>query len=348
MSRALEVALIRQWEIVQLLQSARAGLTVSKLLEGLEGVSRPTLYRELKALRAAGVPVHKELRNGETRYSFYGNALPALTLSPEEATALSLAVRTMTPLLPTAVGSVLTKLLARCRAEQPPEHIHLSTPGEHAPVAQEALRRLDSAIRNRCRVELTYRGAKDAAPLPRQVDPAALRLQGKDVYVDAFDLGSQRWKTFKLARVADVTVLRERATTHGGYNAEALYRQAVKVWDAEAVNVVVRLNPRVARFAAEWPLHKDQTVTLQEDGSALLHATVNGLQEASRWVLSWGQGAEVISPSELVELVRGELSGALSSYEKSDPVGPKRARESARRVERKLDKVSHSMRTGGA
>ncbi|MBM4373329.1 MAG: WYL domain-containing protein, partial [Deltaproteobacteria bacterium] len=47
-----------------------------------------------------------------------------------------------------------------------------------------------------------------------------------------------------------------------------------------------------------------------------LSFTANHLFEVTRWVLSWGAGAEVLDPPELREQVRKEHETALERYAK--------------------------------
>lgn len=324
MARRSDAALTRQWQLVRALSAAQYGLTMRQLCERLEGESRSSLYRELGLLRNAGVPIDKDKRNGEVRYRLNGNALPALTVSGEEAAALGLAARALAPLLPTAMGRVLSGLIQRYSTEQTPKHILVATSKSSN---DEVLRALDSAIRNRCRVQLEYRGAKDETPRLRVLDPVALRLLAHELYLDAFDLQARRWKTFKLVRATGIEVLRERATAHGGYDSERLYRHAVKTWHGETVRVGVRLSQNVSRFVHEWPLHAEQKVTSEQDGSVVVRAAVNGLVEASRWVLSWGKDAQAVEPAQFVAFMQRELAAAIENYSISDPLGVKPAKQ---------------------
>jgi predicted DNA-binding transcriptional regulator YafY len=47
---------------------------------------------------------------------------------------------------------------------------------------------------------------------------------------------------------------------------------------------------------------------LKPDGSVIeFQATLSGLEEITRWVLSWGSKAKVLGPPELVKRVREEI-----------------------------------------
>jgi predicted DNA-binding transcriptional regulator YafY len=54
-----------------------------------------------------------------------------------------------------------------------------------------------------------------------------------------------------------------------------------------------------------------QTLTENPDGSIVFEATVNSLKEVASWVITKGEGVEVLEPDELrrsvIELARGTL-----------------------------------------
>ncbi|WP_310427791.1 WYL domain-containing protein [Chamaesiphon sp. VAR_48_metabat_135_sub] len=52
-----------------------------------------------------------------------------------------------------------------------------------------------------------------------------------------------------------------------------------------------------------------------------LKFVAKGLQELKRWVLSYGRGAIVLQPQELVMMMREEIEEMKSSYQKGENLG---------------------------
>ena len=71
--------LTRQWRLLLAIQGSKAGIRVARLVEET-GLSRPTVYRDLKALERAGVPFSVETRNGERLYRIERSARAAQAL----------------------------------------------------------------------------------------------------------------------------------------------------------------------------------------------------------------------------------------------------------------------------
>jgi predicted DNA-binding transcriptional regulator YafY len=110
--------LVRQWQLVQVLNASRIGLRIDKLQEET-GSSRATVYRDLALLQGAGVPIERQTVNGEVRYRMLRpSELPGIGLTALQISALHLARAELEPLAGTGLVSELDALLARCR---PPE-----------------------------------------------------------------------------------------------------------------------------------------------------------------------------------------------------------------------------------
>ena len=58
-------------------------------------------------------------------------------------------------------------------------------------------------------------------------------------------------------------------------------------------------NENSARLVAERKWHESQRVRENKDGSIILELELGGLEEIERWILSWGDQAEVLEPAKL-------------------------------------------------
>jgi len=303
---------LRLWKLVVALQRSRRGRTLAELLEALR-VSRSTVYRDLELLGEAGVALERTTVNGEVRHRLLGLETLAVAPTPLQLAAARLAREALGPLEGTALLRELDGLLAQWSRE-PARAARVSR--RRASKGRAAiLATLDAAMSDGRRVVLEYQGHADAAPRRREVDPLTLRLEHDDPYLFAYCHQRRDYRLFKLARVAAAQLGVAPAGDHSGVDLDALLAHSVKVWlGGEPVDVVVRLSPRKARFAAEYPLVPDQRVEAAPDGAALIRARVSGTTEALRWALGWGADAEILAPPELRAVARDELVAAARRY----------------------------------
>ena len=328
--------------LIAVLSDTRYGLTVHQVLDRLEGKGRPmsksTFHRYLKDLAKLGIPVHAENRNGSFFYRIPREAVRDMLHLPLglQREALHVALELLAGLKGAAWYGELARFASRWKiveeaaSQQEPGRGALPEPRTATTLVvrwastsanPEVMAAVDRALRDGRRLHIRYQGVRDASPRWRRVDPAALQVTGRALYLHAWCLERNAPRRFKLTRLHEAEVTHEPAEHAGRVDVQGRIARAAVAWDGEPVAVAVWLSPRVARFAAEYPLHEEQRVTAQPDGSAVVRATVAGLVEPARWVVSWGREAKALEPPELVEAVREELAEALARYEEAPGSG---------------------------
>ncbi len=90
------------------------------------------------------------------------------------------------------------------------------------------------------------------------------------------------------------------------------------IFGKEEHQVRVLFNGETAPYVKEREWHWTQVMEEHDDGSMELTLRVNHLLEISRWILSWGGGATVLEPPELVEMVAAEVKKMCDVYESED------------------------------
>lgn len=332
--------LVRQWQLVQVLNASRIGLRVDQLRERTAS-SRATVYRDLTLLQEAGVPIERQTVNGEVRYRMLRpSELPGIGLTALQISALRLARTELEPLSGTGLVSELDALLARCRPPEKQPSFHFAGRATEAtPDRSEVLKGIERALNSRCRARIEYRaasrGGKSSVLL---VEPLLVSVANGAPYLRAYCVERDAERTYKLARITSLQLTKDAATYAPAEPPARAFDHSVKVWSGKPGVVQVRLDPEVAWLANEYPLVRGQRVEAAAEGGVTVVATVSGIVEAMRWVLSWGGAAEVVEPSELREATRAELLQALAKYEGPGVAKAKRRTGAGR--QNKLSQVS--------
>ncbi len=310
MSAARGQSLTRLLTMVEALRSARRGLTAAQLIERTGG-SRASTYRDLNILRAVGLPIDKRPVAGEMRHVLAPDS-SAPRITPLQFAALVTGRRALSPLEGTRLLRELDELMRQATPRRR-SALRVHMPLSHA-VAPAHLTIIDRALDQGKCVRIRYRGVDDATPAWRLVEPVELRVSAQQPYVVAYDRVDARYKTYKLARISQAQLLHERARAIADYDPNKYFEHSRGIWSGSAYDVAVQLRGDVARFAAEWPLQREQTISDLPNGDVVVRARVAGLQEPMRWVLSWGRNAQALEPAELRQRVIEELSAALAAY----------------------------------
>ncbi|MEM9884094.1 MAG: WYL domain-containing protein [Planctomycetota bacterium] len=286
-------------------------------LEEQMGVGRRTVFRDIRMLEAAGVPVDRQRGKGYRvrRDSF----LPPFRLSVAETLGLMLLAKTAEadrgrPLTPAAL-SAIQKLIANV-----PEDLRRAcsemmagvsvTPNRPAGATEETrfYTTLQEAIDRQLACDVVYRAPVESAPLRCRLRPYAVHLAKDAWYVlgktDAADHGNEV-RVFKLMRFEDVEL------TDRPFRRPARFKVSDKLGKAWRLNpegreydVELMFQPKVATNVAEVRWHPTQSVRPTADGGVRVSFTVDGLHEIAWWVCGYADQVRVKKPAALRRLVR--------------------------------------------
>lgn len=323
---------------ILLLLGSGAPVTAAELARRFE-VSRRTIYRDLEALSALGVPLYG-VRGGDGGYRLLeGYFLPPVTFTRGEAVVLflalallkSLGTRPLSAELETAERKLLAALPERLRAVlaraprwvgvEPPPHdaFHRSLPaGEPAPggAALDAfLGGLLDGLTLRLRYRSPYRGAEEAL----EVRPLGVIWDRDHWYLVARPLGPGRGqRLFRLDRVQGLEAGRRDAEDGEAFDVRALLgrawlEQAMADWALEAPVELHLLPEQAERLRQDWYYRHARFEPL---GSGRVRMTFGeddpqAVLELVRWL---GPGAELVRPEAWRRRLREELGAMARAY----------------------------------
>jgi predicted DNA-binding transcriptional regulator YafY len=284
-----------------LLLQQRGRTTAAELAEALE-VSVRTIYRDLEALSAAGVPVYAEAgRNGGCQLvDGYRTRLTGLTT--KEAQAL-FAAGVTGPIgqlgLGTVLGAAQLKLLAALpkeladRAASAQQRFHVDAPGWFRAGRNEPhLAQLATAVWEDRRVVVRYRHPDADESVTRNLEPLGLVSKAGVWYLVARRDGELR--TYRVSRVGDVTVTDEHFERPDDFDLARYWGESVASFESELppVDVVVRGTPRGLDA-----LRGLGSPTATRDGTFVV--PFESLDDAYYEVLRTGAAVEVVQPESL-------------------------------------------------
>jgi predicted DNA-binding transcriptional regulator YafY len=314
--------LLRVASILYSKGGTEAGVPVDEIAR-LTGMTTRTVYRDIRALEdELDVPVFQA---GRGRYGIDRKFfLPPLRLSVPEAIVLFLASRLIarwSDQYDAAVVSAFTKL-----ADALPQPIarHVAATmiavGEHD--ANEPFSRSFSAVARGWAegrvVEITYDPGtgteKRTRVHPYFLEPdAALR----SVYLIGFDEPAGAMRTYKVERIRSATLTTDRYEIPGDFDPDAWLANSWGIWSSEGTptaRVRLRFDASIAHRVREAIWHRSQELTELPDGGVELAVTVAGTVEIRPWILSWGDGVEVLEPPELRDAVAASVAAAAARY----------------------------------
>lgn len=278
----------RLFQIVYLLLE-RGQMTAEELSARLE-VSVRTVYRDVDALSAAGIPVFTTQGKGGGISLMEGYVLDRATFTEEEQRQLLTALQSMPD---HGDDNTLTKLSALFRrSEDNWLQVNLSRWGAAA-WDNEKFNLLRDAIQARRTVTFTYASSRGVTR-PRTVLPARLVFKGQAWYLQAWCTQQEEYRTFRLSRILHLDVSNQ--TFHRRLTPPDIEFSG-DIPPLFRVDTVLRFSPHMAyRVYDEFDEH---CIQVQEDGWLLVSSTFPEDQWLYGYLLSFGAGVDILSPPQL-------------------------------------------------
>ncbi len=313
-----------------LLLQQRGRLTAEQLAAELE-VSVRTIYRDLEALSASGVPVYSEPgRNGGSQLvQGYRTRLTGLTTKEAEALFASGISGPIGELgLGTVLGAAQLKLLAALpkelaeRAALAQQRFHFDAPGWFRGERNDPhLAALSSAVwEDRC-VAIEYRHPGSSKPAPRRLEPLGLVCKGGVWYLVATRDGEMR--TYRVSRIQTLTVLDEQFDRPPDFDLERYWDATVATVETlpPPVDVVVRassagldaLRPMTHHFGVVLVAHE----TADDSGWHECRLVFENLDDAFIDLIRLAADVEVLTPAALRATVAGAARAMTALYSAS-------------------------------
>lgn len=313
--------------------------TIGALIEGAQpsvhdlaarfGVRRETIYRDLRALEDAGYAIsgdetgrlsHPRLLPEDRRRA------PELRLTDTEIAGLLWATRQAGGGSPFAdsMGSAAAKLEAMATQGNRPIPGRMQDvmsegglgPKDYAPHKATLLGLVEAILRRR-RCIVRYRSPASPEPKVYAYDAYRLLSVGGSLYCIGQVPPHDNIATLAVERICSLMLTEEEFEVDPAFDAERYCRESFGVIWEEPQTVVVRFSAEQAPYVREREWHPTQQIRDLEDGRIELTFRAGGMYEITRWVLGWGDAAEVVSPQELRKSVGEIFERAIERYIKS-------------------------------
>ncbi|MBI3259137.1 MAG: YafY family transcriptional regulator [Ignavibacteriae bacterium] len=300
--------LVRYLGIILHLQSKK--IVRAEDIAGHFGVSVRTVYRDLRALEEAGVPIAAEVGIG---YSLaQGYYLPPVMFTEEEASALFLggeflkqttdishhkhtvsAIMKISSILPRDKKEYLERL-------QESVAIHARSPWLHDELSSNILEMIQKSIVHRNVLNLQYYAQSNDKITEREVEPLGLVYYSDHWHLVAYCRLRKDYRDFRADRIKSICVEGGAFTTRPNFSVKKFMRRELQM--ENPVEVRLLFSHSYSRFATSKYYYGLVEEAHREDGIAMTFL-VPYLEWIMRWTLSFGRNVTVIDPPELRKML---------------------------------------------
>jgi proteasome accessory factor B len=333
--------ILRQWNLLKMLQTRGEGIALRDIAEALD-VSERTVQRDFEILQELGFPLDHEddefgKRFWRMPHDFFRTG--PLVLGLTEAVSLHLAERLLDPLAGTMFADGLGSVLAKVRSLVPApaldyfaeldNTVYVRRIGKTDYTAHaDTIRVLADAIRGERTVSVIYRSFWRKDQYETLFDPYGLVFFDSDLFALGRSHRAEGLRILKVARVATVSSTGDRFERPADFELEKHFRDSFGIvhTGAEPVEVVAKFTGTAAALVSERAWHESQKLAwldaeatlfdeIPDDPEAVLATfQLADTVEFKRWIRGFGPDAQVVRPDWLRREVRDELLAAAAKY----------------------------------
>lgn len=272
-------------------------------------ISLRTVYRDIRALEEAGVPIGAEAGIG---YFLEDYHLPPVMLTNAEASALLFGAKLMErmadPSLQEPFRSALYKIksvLKRTEKEHLEEletQVAVAASSRPVPAANSVLDQIQAALVQQRVLRLTYRGHYADSTTQREVEPIGLIYYGMGWHLIAYCRLRNDYRDFRTDRIRQLspgsqTFCRRNLLTLQAY-LDGLRRQE------KLEEVVIWFDKTVARFTQQQRYAYGFVGEEELNGRVRMRFMTQFVDGLGRWLLMYGNGVTIEAPESLKDYMR--------------------------------------------
>lgn len=336
MARNTEI--VRQWEILREIDSARTGIPIARLA-AVRRVHPRTIRRDLDALVRAGFPLFDEKVNGTSMWKM--NARPFRGLEQMGLSVMELAALYLGRTMLAAGGAMpmadeMTRAFEKLETALPeaakrfldrlPSMIKAKTTGrrrQNARKMRDVVTRITDASLAHRRVEMTYYSASACRTKTYVVDPLRLTAADGGMYLTAWVEAYEEMRTFAVERIRTLAVRDDRFTLRP-LPAEP-FANSLGVFSGPPELIEIEFDAGVADYVASREWHRSQTIAVTDDGALMMRLFVCNDRPLRTWILGFGGRARVVTPRSLARELYEEYDAARERYTPKLPFDPLRS-----------------------
>ncbi len=286
------------------------------------GISLRTVYRDIRALEASGVPIGAEAGIGYFLMENY--KLPPVMFTREEASALLFGEKLIEKLsddqIKAEFGSALMKIKAILNPEEKDRleklHNQISVLNYTAPSGnfnRLFLKEIQQALVSKQVIEIDYQAGYGAPATKRLVEPIGLCNYSRRWHLFAWCRLRSEYRDFRLDRILDLTMSTENFKGKQHISIDEFIQRMNVIGDKSNISLVMKTDRIKLIDESKYWYGYTEEEKIDEQTSRLRFAN-NELRGFANWIISSGSYAQVEEPEELKLILNQIVSGIIENY----------------------------------
>ncbi|MEO8174079.1 MAG: YafY family protein [Sediminibacterium sp.] len=277
-------------------------------------ISLRTVYRDIKTLEEAGIPIIGEAGVG---YSIMeGYRLPPVMFTKEEATAMLTAEKLVEKLTDEStremykasmfkIKSVL-RLTERDHLENMEQHIEVIESPYFSKQKNETayLQHILKAIAEKAVINIDYFAEHSQEKSNRNIEPIGIFYMGRYWYLIAWCTLRKDYRNFRVDHIKYLSITAIHFEKEHPALKSFLSRTSK---EKELHTIVILVDKDVLKYMGEQKFYNGFVSQKEVDGKMEMTFLTQSLEGFGRWYLLFGECAEIVTPRKLVDIIKKNL-----------------------------------------
>lgn len=284
-------------------------VTVDELADRYD-ISTRTVYRDLRALQEAGVPIGSE--EGKGYFIVKGYHLPPVMFDKDEAAALLAGERLMQKWKETKLSESYLSALDKIRAvlhsrekkylETLDQHIKTFTYSDEQQIETDyrVFVFLQDAVVHGSVISMEYYSPYKDQYTQRDVEPLGLLIRDDYWYLAAWCRLRTDYRMFRVDRIESYKKTGEQLPESREHTLQEFSEQSLRE-EKDLEEVVVQFDEEMVRYLGDQKYYRGWTSEERVDGGVNMTFLTSSIEYFARWLLMWGDGVTIHYPKKLKE-----------------------------------------------
>ena len=285
-------------------------------------ISLRTVYRDVRALEEAGVPVIGEAGTGYRLMDGY--KLPPVMFNQDEASALLTAAKLVQSKTDAGISKHYISALDKIRAvlrlsekdhiEEIDDHIAVMTHPAimHQPQTELHLQPLLKSIGTSSVIEINYTSLEKNETTRRKVEPVGIYYLGNHWYLVAFCQLRNDYRNFRTDKIDKLVITDETISKIHPSLQSFISQMSV---ERQVQQVIIDVEADVVKYLGEQKYYNGFVKEERSGDHVRMHFLSGSLMGFARWFMLFGDHAKIVEPVALNEMVANIAENTLKKIE---------------------------------
>jgi predicted DNA-binding transcriptional regulator YafY len=277
-------------------------------------ISLRTVYRDIKTLEEAGIPIIGEAGVG---YSIMeGYRLPPVMFTKEEATAMLTAEKLVEKLTDESTREMYKASMFKIKSVlRLTERDHLENMEQHIEVVESPyfskqknetayLQNILKAISEKAVINIDYFAEHSQEKSNRNIEPIGIFYMGRYWYLIAWCTLRKDYRTFRVDHIKYLSI----TAIHFEKEHPALKSFLSRVSkEKELHTIIILVEKDVLKYMGEQKFYNGFVSQKEMEGKIEMTFLTQSLEGFARWYMLFGERAEIITPRKLIDLIKKNI-----------------------------------------